>query len=137
MNKDDQMEDCLFCTLAKSDVRKIFEDGLCYVIPDKYPSEHGHILVISKEHHESILDAPDETVRHMFVTAKRFGQASVKKHKASAVVIATNAGKDAGQIIFHFHIHVIPKYSERVKGFMPHKELDDERAKSLINLLKS
>jgi histidine triad (HIT) family protein len=121
-----QKDDCIFCTLAKNSKDAIFEDKVCYVISDKYPSDYGHMLVISKDHNETVLDASDETISHMFIIAKKFGLIAKKSLEASGIVIATNAGKDAGQLIPHFHIHVIPKYGKKLKGFMPHKELTDE-----------
>jgi histidine triad (HIT) family protein len=127
-------EECIFCSLAKSH-DKIYEDNICYVMPDKYPTELGHLLVIVKEHHENMLVTPDKTVTAMYLVAKKYGQIVTKKLKADALVISTNIGKEAGQIIFHFHIHLIPKYSTTPEGFIMHQELTNEKAEELKKLL--
>ncbi len=128
--------DCIFCKLGKSNPRMIFEDKSCYVIPDRFPSEYGHLLVISKEHTESMLTAPDALVTEMFTVAKRFGLKLKEAFDASGVTIMANNGKDSGQIIFHFHIHIMPKYSKKIGGFMSHRELDDQTAVRIIAALK-
>ena len=106
------MDGCVFCEIkAGSRERLLFEDNLCFVVPDKNPAEKGHLLVISNGHYTDMLDAPDEVAGHMFSVAKAFGQKLRSKLGAKALRISTNVGKEAGQVVFHFHIHVIPKYS--------------------------
>ncbi len=122
---------CIFCAESKSGSRIIFEDASCFVISDKYPSQHGHLLVISKEHHENVLVAPDKLISHMFVVAKNFGEKLKEKFGATGITLITNTGADAGQIIFHLHIHVKPRYHKPVPGFMPHKELTKEEEKRI------
>lgn len=128
---------CIFCKLGKDNPNKLFDDETCYVILDKYPSDYGHMLVISKDHHENVLTSEDSTVSHMFLVAKRFGKMACEKFGASGLVISTNTGRDGGQLIFHFHVHVIPKYADKLKGFMPHREITDEEARILKEKLNS
>jgi histidine triad (HIT) family protein len=128
---------CIFCELGKGNSRTIFEDKHCYVIPDRFPSQKGHLLVIAKDHHESILTAPNKLVEHMAIVAKKFAIQSKKKHKSEGIVITTNAGKAAGQLIMHYHIHVIPIPLNVPKGFIPHRELTEPEAQILKRLLKS
>lgn len=128
---------CIFCSLGKGNPYVIFEDELCYVVPDRFPTEYGHLLVISKEHTESMLTAPDGLVTEMFLTAKRLGLKLRDKLGSKATVIATNAGREAGQVIFHFHIHVVPKYEASIRGFVGHKEQDAKEVERLVGLLKS
>lgn len=131
------MEECVFCSLAKQRDSHVYEDKDCYAVLDKYPSEYGHMLVISKEHYENVLEAPENIISGMFLVARRLGKNAKKKLNASGLAIATNTGADAGQIIFHFHIHVIPKYSEKRMGFMRHKELTQKEVGELRDKLKS
>jgi histidine triad (HIT) family protein len=130
-------EECIFCALGKGNSRMIYEDKICYIIPDKYPSERGHLLVIAKEHYENVFAAPDKVIEHMVLVARDFGLKSKEKHKSDGVVITTNAGKAAGQLIMHYHIHVIPVCIDKPKGFIPHKELTEEEAQKLKLLLIS
>jgi histidine triad (HIT) family protein len=112
------MEGCVFCALRQhGKERLLFEDSTCFVVPDRNPVEKGHLLVISNMHYLNMLEAPDEISAHMFVIAKRFGLKLCSTMGAEALNISTNIGKEAGQAVFHFHIHVVPRYSaERNKG---------------------
>ncbi len=126
---------CIFCDLAKEHGNAVHDDDKCFAIPDKYPSEYGHLLVISKEHSESMLTAPDEMISHMFVVSKGIARLLKERLGATGVNVATNIGRDAGQMIDHFHIHVIPK-GIKAPGFMRHKELSGEDYESIVARLK-
>ena len=104
-------EECIFCAIKGQGLRNaLYEDETCFAILDKFPAERGHVLVISKAHSESLLDASDQTVGRAFVIAKRFAALCTEKLHATGVSVVTNSGRDAGQVVPHFHIHVIPKY---------------------------
>ncbi len=108
------MEECIFCALRDQGLKTaLYEDETCFVILDKFPAERGHVLVIAKSHNESILDSPDPIVEHAFVVAKRYVALCIDKLNATGVSVVTNTGRDAGQAVFHFHVHVIPKYPKR------------------------
>jgi histidine triad (HIT) family protein len=132
-----QKEECIFCTLGNGNPRIIFEDEVCYVIPDRFPSEYSHLLVIAKDHSENMLAAPDSTVSEMFLVAKKFGLKLESIMGADGVQIASNVGLEAGQIIFHFHIHIIPKYDKKINGFVTNREIGDADAQILLDKLKS
>jgi len=122
--------------LAKGNSRTLYEDRLCYVIPDRFPSQYGHLLVISKRHHENLLETPDGTARHMFIMAKKLSSRLKQKLGAKGVHIAVNIGKEAGQLIYHFHIHLIPINARTPKGFAQHEELEENMAQDLIGVLR-
>ncbi len=105
------MNECIFCTIRDHGLNSaLYEDETCFVVLDKFPAERGHMLVISKVHSENLLTAPDLTVGHAFTIAKRFAALCTEKLNATGVNVITNIGRDAGQAIPHFHIHIIPKY---------------------------
>jgi histidine triad (HIT) family protein len=107
-------EECTFCAIRDHNLgTALYEDDACFAILDKFPAERGHVLIISKVHSESFLDASDDAISHMFVVAKRFVAQCIDKLDATGVSVVTNTGIDAGQVIFHFHIHVIPKYPKK------------------------
>lgn len=125
------MDGCVFCGIVSHSSGgddAIYEDDLCMVIPDMYPSDYGHLLVVSKVHYNNMLEAPDETVCHLFEMAKVFVKAQEKGLGASAANVSTNIGSLAGQLIMHLHVHVIPRYAEgrRPAGFRKHAEISDE-----------
>jgi histidine triad (HIT) family protein len=131
-----QKEDCIFCKIHESKQSIIKEDSQCSVLFDKYPSEYSHMLVISKEHYDNMLTTPENIYFTMFSTAKKMAQKAKDNLGASGAVISTNIGKDAGQVINHFHIHVVPKYDHIIKGFEQHKELSSEKSDELMKKMK-
>lgn len=124
--------ECIFCSINAWPKSKIVkETNLCYVILDKYPSERGHMLVILKQHRSSMIDASENEINAMFNIAKEMSCIAKGKLGASGVNVATNIGRDAGQVIDHFHVHVIPRYGSNQKR-KPHIELSDAESAELI-----
>lgn len=116
------MDNCIFCQIPKEDKSKLlYKDKTCYVVYDKYPVTEGHMLVISNRHYENILDAPEETVKHVFVVAKKFAQKSLSQFGATGVNVVTNSNKDANQLVMHFHVHVVPRYPGKAEEKAHHK----------------
>ncbi|MDE1827599.1 MAG: HIT domain-containing protein [Candidatus Micrarchaeota archaeon] len=105
------MKDCIFCKIPAQESEKLlFKDDACYVIYDKYPIEKGHMLVISLQHYENLLEVPEDISAKMIAVAKRFGKSALEEFKATGINIVANNGRDANQIIMHAHIHVLPRY---------------------------
>lgn len=131
------MEGCVFCEIGSGlHDTFLYSDDACFVILDKFPAERGHVLVISKEHHDSLLATPDETVSRMFTTAKRFAVRCKERLGATGVSVITNSGKDAGQVIPHTHVHVIPRYGpSRTHAGSSRTELKEADAAELRILL--
>lgn len=108
-----QKDDCLFCKIAKGEVSsyKVYEDDEIYAFLDVSPASKGHTLVITKEHFDNFLMVPRDLVEKAFTVAQKIGQVLVSEFHAEGVNILTNVNKAAGQSVMHFHIHVIPRYS--------------------------
>ena len=129
--------DCVFCNVR--DTAKgafIHEDDDVFVVPDRFPSSKGHVLVITKRHVRDMLEADDATIAKAFSIAKAVAIRQKEILGADSMRISTNIGKEAGQIIFHFHIHVLPIYSKEPDGFSRHKEITGPESKRLVELLK-
>jgi len=134
------MSECLFCTIKEHSAEKIlYEDKTCLVTFDKFPIERGHLLVMPKAHSDSVLTAPDDTVAHLFVVAKRFAVLCKDKLNATGISMITNSGRDAGQIVPHTHIHIIPKYSKASypSGFVSRSEITPEEIAKLRKMLST
>lgn len=106
------MEDCLFCKIVKGEVpsTKIYEDEHVYAFLDINPMNLGHTLVIPKGHCADIHDIPESELHHVISAAKKIANAVKKATDADGVNVYMNNGKAAGQIIFHSHTHVIPRF---------------------------
>ncbi len=127
------MDECVFCGLGRHLDQALYSDGTCFVVFDKFPAEKGHMLVISRVHSENMLAAPEEAVAHCFLVARKFAALCMEKLQATGVNVTTNIGKGAGQIIPHFHIHVIPRYplSKRDVRYFGRAEMPPEESAML------
>jgi histidine triad (HIT) family protein len=127
------MPECIFCRIVRGSIpsTKIFEDDDMLAFMDFKPITKGHVLVIPKKHAELLTELEDELAGKMIILGKRIGKA-LKKSKLNchAINYILSDGAEAGQEIFHVHMHIIPRY--RGDGFglrMPerYEEESDER----------
>lgn len=104
------MNDCVFCKIGKHEqvAEILYEDDSLYVVRDIMPKAPVHLLVIPKEHIESINHLPDDKaglVGDMILLAKN--QAALNGIGSSGYKLVFNVGKDGGQVIPHLHLHVL------------------------------
>ena len=111
-------EDCIFCKIANHEVPSsiIYEDDDVISFLDISQTTKGHALVIPKEHFDNFLSVDKETMHKVMDVAQRIGQADIAVLGAKGVNILTNVNKEAGQSVYHFHVHVIPRYAKN-EGF--------------------
>ena len=106
------MESCIFCQISnhKSPAKVIFENENIVAFNPIDPVSKGHTLVVPKEHFENILDIDPNTLKELIIVSKDLSKKLTKKYKATGVNLLQASGKDAQQSVFHFHIHVVPRY---------------------------
>lgn len=104
--------DCIFCKIIKGELPsvKVYEDNDFLAIQSLSQTTKGHTLLIPKEHSENILDMNPALGTKALELIQQIGTAQKKGLNATAFNIGVNVGKDAGQVIFHTHIHIIPRY---------------------------
>lgn len=107
-------ENCIFCKLANGDIptATVYEDEYLRAIMDAAPANKGHIIILPKSHAANIYELEDEYVSRAFVLAKKLAVALKKLTGCDGVNILQNNGGAAGQTIFHFHVHVIPRFKD-------------------------
>lgn len=107
------MHECIFCKIITNQIpsHKVYEDDYVLAFLDIKPNHPGHTLVIPKEHFENIYSVPAEIFARMTVVAQKIAVALKQSLECDGVNLAMNNEKDAGQVIFHTHIHVIPRYA--------------------------
>lgn len=130
------MSGCVFCRIAGGSEAawRIYSDNAIVVFLDKYPMSYGHALVSPKEHYEDVARTPPQLVSRAFTVARALGAASIRYLGATGFRILTNAGASAGQIIFHFHVHVIPRYGRGDPGPVePRSEIRGETASAIVD----
>ena len=107
-------ENCIFCKILKGDIPSfcVFEDESFKVILDRFPASRGHVLILPKEHYQDLFELPDEIGSKLYPLAKKLAVAIKKAVGAEGINIIQNNGESAGQSVFHFHMHLIPRFKE-------------------------
>jgi histidine triad (HIT) family protein len=103
--------DCLFCRIVAGDVpaQRIAEDERTIAFLDIAPAAPGHALVIPRRHATDLLDAPEDDAAACMGTAQRVAHRQRDVLGATGVNLFQSNGRDAGQTVFHLHLHVIPR----------------------------
>lgn len=89
---------------------KIFENKRVLAFLDIYPASKGHALVIPKKHYVNLIDAPEKELADVIKIVKKIGKAQIKNLKADGFNVHQSNNKEAGQVVFHLHFHVVPRY---------------------------
>ncbi|MCR4649011.1 MAG: HIT family protein [Lachnospiraceae bacterium] len=105
-------DDCIFCKLANGIIptNSIYEDDDFNVILDAGPATKGHALILPKEHYANIYEIPSETAGKVMILAKKLATEMTEKLSADGFNLVQNNNPCAGQTVFHFHFHLIPRY---------------------------
>lgn len=106
------MRDCIFCKIIKGEIPSatIFEDDEFKVILDRFPSGEGHVLIIPKNHVANIFEIDEEQAGRLFKLAVKVSKVMKDVLGFENMNVLQNNGEVAGQSVFHFHMHLIPRY---------------------------
>src|SRR5687768_14134944 len=106
--------DCLFCKIVAGELpsTRVDEDERTVAFMDIAPATRGHALVIPREHHRDLLDVPPEDLAATMAAARRLAERAVERRGADGVNLLNSCGRAAWQTVFHFHVHVIPRYDD-------------------------
>ena len=115
----------------------MYEDNDFRVILDVNPASKGHTLILPKKHADNLYELPDETASKALVLAKSMASKIERALECDGLNLVQNNGETAGQTVFHFHMHIIPRYkNDNVKlGWKPGK-LSDAMREELLSILK-
>lgn len=107
-------DDCIFCKIAAGEIpsRKIYEDSDLIAIMDLNPTSKGHSLIIPKEHCTNIYDIDEDIAAKVMKTAKKLATKMIVALNCDGFNLLQNNGETAGQTMFHFHMHLIPRYKD-------------------------
>ena len=105
-------EDCIFCKIANGEIpsKTLYEDEQFRVILDLGPATKGHALILPKDHFANLYELQDETVAKVMQLAKKMATQMTEKLGCDGFNLVQNNGETAGQTVFHFHLHLIPRY---------------------------
>ena len=108
------MDNCIFCKILKNEIPSstVYEDDKFRAIMDIGPVAKGHVILLAKEHAANLLEADDELLSAALPAVKKVAKAVKKTVGCDGINILQNNGEEAGQTVFHLHIHVIPRNKE-------------------------
>ena len=103
---------CIFCKIANGEIpsKTLYEDEEFRVILDLAPATKGHALILPKSHYKNLYELPDETAAKVMKLAKQMATIMTEKLGCDGFNIVQNNNEVAGQTVFHFHMHLIPRY---------------------------
>ena len=133
------MEDCIFCKIVKGEIpcAKVYENDKILAFLDIAPVNKSHTLVIPKEHHKDLLDMPDATLAELAKTAKKIAKAVVKATGAVGFNIGQSNGKAAGQLVMHFHLHIMPRFENDGLKLWPQGKYEEGEMDKVAEQIKS
>ena len=107
-----KQENCIFCKIAAGEIPSatIYEDDDFRVILDIEPASKGHALILPKEHYANLYELSDEVAAKALIVAKKVISKMTDIVGCDGYNVVQNNGEAAGQTVFHFHIHLIPRY---------------------------
>lgn len=108
------MNDCVFCKIVAGQIpsSKVHEDELTLAFMDIGAVNPGHVLVAVKPHVENIFGLDDKLAAAAFQTAARVARAVQKAYSPEGVTLYQANGAAAGQTVYHFHLHLVPRYEK-------------------------
>ncbi|MEK7648528.1 MAG: HIT family protein [Patescibacteria group bacterium] len=106
--------DCIFCKISSHEIPStpVYEDDLLIAFLDIHPVNKGHTLVVPKNHSADFLTTDTDMLSRLMEPLKLISSAVMKGVGADACNISTNNGAAAGQVIFHLHWHIVPRFSD-------------------------
>ena len=124
-------DDCIFCKIAHGEIPSstIYEDEDFRVFLDLNPAARGHALIVPKEHYADLFELDEELCKKAMVLAKRLAVKMKAVLGSDGFNLMQNNGEAAGQTVFHFHLHMIPRYKDDGVGlgWKMNKLTDEDR----------
>lgn len=107
-------ENCIFCRIANGEIPSatIYEDEDFRCFLDLNPASRGHALLVPKEHYANLFEMDQEHLEKAIVLSQKIGKKMKEKLGCDGLNLVQNNGEAAGQTVFHFHLHLIPRYEK-------------------------
>jgi histidine triad (HIT) family protein len=138
--KELKMDNCIFCKIAGGEIpaATLYEDENFRVILDLGPASKGHALILPKAHAANIYEISDELAAKAMILAKKMARVMTDALHCDGFNIVQNNGECAGQTVFHFHMHLIPRYNGDSVGITwTPGTLTDEAKEEILKKVKA
>lgn len=132
-------DDCIFCKIARGEIPSstVYENDDFRVILDISPATKGHALILPKNHFDNVFQMDADTAAKTFSLATEVARAMKAELNCDGMNILQNNGTVAGQTVFHFHMHLIPRYEgDGVKLAWAPKETNADEQTALANAIR-
>ncbi|MBI2355843.1 MAG: HIT family protein [Candidatus Doudnabacteria bacterium] len=131
-------EQCIFCKIVNKEIPAeiVYEDDSVVAFLDIRPVSKGHTLVVPKKHSNDFLSTEDDVLEALIPEIKKIGAAVMKAVGAHGMNISTNHGAAAGQVVFHLHFHLIPRFSNDNLMPWPHGDSEPKNRQELAEEIK-
>ncbi|MEH7254189.1 HIT family protein, partial [Neobacillus niacini] len=108
------MSECIFCKIVNGEIpaAKVFENEHVLAFLDISQVTKGHTLVIPKVHKENLFELTPEIAKNIFESVPAIANALKKEYQPLGLNLVNNNGEHAGQTVFHFHMHLLPRYGQ-------------------------
>lgn len=109
-----KQDNCIFCKIANGEIpgRTVYEDEDFRAILDLGPAAPGHTLILPKDHAANLYELPEQTAAKVLLVAQKIASLLKEKLGCDGLNLVQNNGETAGQTVMHFHLHVIPRYTD-------------------------
>lgn len=106
---------CIFCLIVagKADAHRVYEDDHTLVFMDIFPVSDGHTLLIPKLHCQDLFDADPTALSSLMATSTRVGKALRSAVEPEGMMVFQLNGAAAGQTVFHYHMHLLPRWADQ------------------------
>ena len=132
------MEDCIFCKIISGEIpaERVYEDDKVLAFLDLKPSSKGHTLIVHKTHSQDFLSTPAEALSDLMPRIQKVATGVLKTTGASGFNLTVNNGSAAGQVVFHLHFHMIPRYQGDGLKLFTHHESERTSRQQLADQIK-
>lgn len=133
------MENCVFCKIIAGIIPSttVYEDDDFKAIMDISPAAKGHVIILPKKHVSNIYEMDDEIASKILIVAKKIATAVKDEFQCAGLNLLQNNGEAAGQTVFHYHMHIIPrKQGDKVTVTWEAGSYQDGEAAQIANALK-
>ncbi len=134
---------CIFCKIVNKEIpsHKVYEDELVYAFLDISQGTKGHTLVVPKKHYKDIFELDATISNHIFDVVVKLSKVLKEALGCEGINLVNNNTEVAGQTVFHYHMHIIPRYSKEDKVTITHEDntgkTSQEEFVELVNKITS
>lgn len=132
------MPDCIFCKIVAGEIpsHKVYEDDEALAFLDINPVNPGHTLVIPKIHYPDLLNTPAPALAALMAAIRQIAPGILKAVGAEGFNLGVNNGRAAGQIIFHTHFHIMPRFSSDGHKLWHGQEMTGEKLGEIVERIR-